>query len=113
MAEKVFQNLYRVDGALNKRGQSYTYLLVRKEGNILIGHQSVPSAADIREVKKLGGIAHQFICHSHHTLRDGEDKARDPHAELHAAFGGDAAPPRGGEEGGSAEDQMPTGAVRR
>lgn len=79
--EKVFQNLYRAGNALNRRGQSHSYLLVRKEGNILIGHQSGPTPAEIREIKKLGGIDYQFICHNHDTLREGM------HEKLHAKFG--------------------------
>ena len=75
--ERVLTNLYRI-GAPNRRGTSYTYLLVRKDGNLLIGHQSQPSKRDIGEIEKLGGIDSQWICHQHDTLTD------DVHEDLHA-----------------------------
>ena len=43
--EKLFHNLYRTGTSANKRGFSHSYLLVRKEGNLLICHQQGPSAA--------------------------------------------------------------------
>ena len=79
--ERIFANLYRCGSTPNKRGLSHSYLLVRKEGNLLVCHQSGPSAADMKEIKKLGGIDSQFICHNHDTLRNGL------HEELHAKFG--------------------------
>lgn len=79
--ERVFANLYRCGSAPNKRGMSHTYLLVRKDGNLLVCHQSGPSPADIREIKKLGGIDKQFICHNHDTMRDGL------HEKLYDTFG--------------------------
>jgi hypothetical protein len=79
--ERIFANLYRCGSTPNRRGLSHSYLLVRKEGNLLICHQTGPSAADIKEIKKLGGIDKQFLCHNHDTLRDGL------HEELHAKFG--------------------------
>ncbi|MBT4099702.1 MAG: hypothetical protein HOM68_15310 [Gemmatimonadetes bacterium] len=78
--ERVFANLYRM-GAPNRRGTSYSYLLVRKEGNLLVAHQSAPSRADIAEIKKLGGIESQWVCHQHDTLTDGA------HEDLHDRFG--------------------------
>ncbi len=79
--ERIFANLYRLGSTPNKRGMSHSYLLTRKEGNLLICHQSGPTASDIKEIKKLGGIDSQFICHSHDTLRD------DGHTHLHDQFG--------------------------
>ena len=79
--ERIFANLYRCGSTPNKRGMSHSYLLVRKEGNLLVCHQSGPGAADMKEIKKLGGIDGQFICHNHDTLRNGL------HEELHAKFG--------------------------
>jgi len=78
--ERVFANLYRI-GALNRRGTSYTYLLVRKDGNLLIAHQSPPSTNDIGEIEKLGGVDSQWICHQHDALTDGV------HEDLHTRFG--------------------------
>ena len=48
---------------------------------MLVCHQSGPNAADIKEIKKLGGIDSQWICHNHDTLRDGL------HEKLHKQFG--------------------------
>lgn len=79
--EKLFHNLYRTGTTENKRGYSHSYFLVRKEGNILIGHQQGPSAKDIKEIDKLGGIDSMWICHSHDTLRDLQ------HDKLHKKFG--------------------------
>jgi hypothetical protein len=77
--EKVFANLYRV-GAPNRRGTSHTYLLVRKEGNLLVCHQTRPSTGDIKEIKALGGIESQWICHNHDTVGDGF------HEDMHDQF---------------------------
>jgi hypothetical protein len=72
--ERVFANLYRM-GAGNKRGVSYTYLLVRKEGNILVCHQTRPSDADMEEIDGLGGIGSQWVCHNHDVVRNGFHEA--------------------------------------
>ena len=68
--ERVFANLYRI-GAPNQRGVSYTYFLVRKEGNLLVGHQSQPSAADIDEIEQLGGVDSQWISQSAKPMTGG------------------------------------------
>ena len=78
--ERVFANLYRI-GAPNRRGVSYTYLLVRKEGNLLVSHQTRPSTEDIDEIERLGGVDSQWICHHHDTITGGL------HEDLHARFG--------------------------
>jgi len=54
--ERIFANLYRV-GAENRRGTSHTYLLVRKEGNLLVCHQTRPSDEDMHA---------RFGCEFHH-----------------------------------------------
>jgi hypothetical protein len=79
--ERIFANLYRI-GAPNRRGISYTYFLVRKAGNLLVCHQSAPSAADIKQMQSLGGVDSQWICHHHDTIRDGSS-----HEKLHDRFG--------------------------
>lgn len=67
--ERVNASLFRF-GSPNRRGVSYTYLLLREEGNLLVGHQSCPSAQDIEDIDGLGGIESQWICHRHDMLRD-------------------------------------------
>jgi len=78
--ERIFANLYRI-GAPNRRGASYTYLLVRKEGNVLVCHQTRPSDEDIDKIGQLGGIDSQWVCHNHDTVGDGF------HEDMHARFG--------------------------
>ena len=79
--ERIFANLYRLGGAPDKRGTSHTYLLVRKEGNLLVCNRSGPSARDIAEIERLGGIDSQWISHHHDANRDGL------HEDLCARFG--------------------------
>lgn len=78
--ERIFANLYRI-GAPNRRGTSHTYLLVRKEGNLLVCHQTRPSDGDIKEIEQLGGIDSQWICHNHDAVKDGF------HEDMHNRFG--------------------------
>ena len=79
--ERIFANLYRFGGAPNKRGTSHTYLLVRKEGSLLVCHQSGPSAGDMDEIERLGGLDSQWVSHHHDINRDGL------HQDLHDRFG--------------------------
>lgn len=79
--ERVFANLYRIGGAQNRRGSAHSYLLVRKEGNLFVCHQSGPSPKEIAEIKRLGGIESQWICHHHDANRE------DVHEDLHKRFG--------------------------
>ena len=69
--ERIFANLYRLGSAPNKRGTSHSYLLVRKEGNLLVCHQSGPSTKDIDQIQQLGGIESQWISHNHDTYVGG------------------------------------------
>ena len=59
--EKIFRGVYRF--SVGKKGRSHTYLLVRKQGNLLICDairgSSVVDFLD--EVERLGGIARQFV----------------------------------------------------
>ena len=79
--ERIFANLYRFGGGPDKRGTSHTYLLVRKEGNLLVCHRSGPSTEEFSEIEGLGGIDSQWICHAHDTNRDGL------HEDLYSQFG--------------------------
>lgn len=78
--ERVFENLYRIS-APHSMGMSYTYLLARKQGNLLVCHGSLPSADDAAEIAELGGIDSQWICHQHDALPG------DAHKSLHRRFG--------------------------
>ena len=69
--ERVVSNLYRIGGEPDKGVQSHSYLLVRKTGNLFICHQSVPTPEDVKEIKQLGGIASQWVCHHHDANRKG------------------------------------------
>ncbi len=79
--ERIFANIYRFGGAPNKRGKSHSYLLLRKEGNLLVSHQSGPTKKEMAEIKRLGGIESQWICHHHDAYADGL------HDDLYAQFG--------------------------
>ena len=79
--ERIFANLYRLGGDPDKRGRSHSYLLLRKEGNILVCHRSGPSTSEMKEIKRLGGIDSQWIVHHHDANREGV------HEALHTLFG--------------------------
>lgn len=79
--ERIFANLYRIGGAVNHRGNAQSYLLLRKDGNLLVCHQSGPTDEEMDEIEKLGGLDSQWICHHHDTIRHGG------HERLHERFG--------------------------
>jgi len=79
--EEIFPGVYRF--SVGKRSRSYSYLLVRKQGNLLICHANRGSSVIdfLDEVDHLGGIALQFIC-------EGADAARgELHEQLYERFG--------------------------
>ena len=78
--ERIFSNLYRFS-TTNKRGLSHTYLLLRKEGNILVCHQTRPPQEHIKEIEKLGGVSSQWVCHNHDVIKEGF------HEDMHDRFG--------------------------
>ena len=78
--ERVHENLHRI-AAPHDMGSSYTYVLIRKQGNLLISHGSVPLDADIGQIETLGGIDSQWICHQHDVMPGGA------HEALHDRFG--------------------------
>ena len=82
--ERIFANLYRFsDGPRGPaKKMSYTYLLVRKQGNLLIRHWGLSSVFGYLDaIEELGGIDQQFVAH-HHDAKRG-----DLHARLHARCG--------------------------
>ncbi|NKB66185.1 MAG: hypothetical protein GKR89_03915 [Candidatus Latescibacteria bacterium] len=78
--ERLFPNLYRVSTP-NKKETSHTYLLQRQAGNLLVCHNGGPSAEDLDEIERLGGIDSQWVCHQHDVNRNGV------HEDLYARFG--------------------------
>jgi hypothetical protein len=60
--ERVFADLDRI-GSPNRRGTSYTYFLKRKAGNLLVCHQTAPSADDLDEIEAMGGLESQWVAH--------------------------------------------------
>ncbi|MBT3345178.1 MAG: hypothetical protein HN404_19430 [Gemmatimonadetes bacterium] len=79
--QKLFPGVYRF--SVGKRGRSHCYLLVRKQGNILICHANRGSSVVdfLDEVEGLGGIAQQLVC-------EGADAARGGlHEQLYERFG--------------------------
>ncbi len=79
--ERVFANLYRFSGSPIWRGVSHSYLLLRKEGNLLVCHRHLPAVEEFDEIERLGGIESQWICHHHDTNDAGL------HDKLQARFG--------------------------
>ena len=82
--ERIFTDLYRFsDGPRGpSKKMSYTYLLIREQGNLLIRHWGLSSVFDhLDEIKELGGVDRQFVAH-HHDAKRG-----DLHDRLYAEFG--------------------------
>ncbi len=83
--ERVLSNIYRFDFPHRRkdRGISHTYLLVRKQGNILVCHcKNGSSVVDYYdEIDKLGGISLQLVPHFHDAKRG------DLHQQLYDRFG--------------------------
>lgn len=83
--ERIFANLYRfsLDPFGKARTKPSSYLLVRKQGNILICHcQRGSSIVDhMDDVEALGGIDRQFVAHYHDAKRG------DLHDILYDRFG--------------------------
>lgn len=82
--ERIFPNLYSFsDGPRGPTEKmSYTYLLVRDQGNLLVRHWGLSSVFDyIHEIDNLGGIDRQLIAHDHDAKRG------DLHDQLFERFG--------------------------
>lgn len=83
--QKIFPSLYRAD--FGPRGadkqMSHSYLLVRKQGNLLICHCNRGSNIldHLDEIEALGGIDTQFVPHFHDAKRG------DLHQQLYDRFG--------------------------
>ncbi len=79
--EKILPGVYRF--SVGKRRRSYSYLLLRKQGNLLVCHANRGSSVVdfLDEVEDLGGIAWQFVC-------EGADAAGgELHEQLYDRFG--------------------------
>ena len=80
--ERILPSLIRFTGHSTKKQIGHSFLLLRDEGNVLVASQSGPrSFEEIDEVRRLGGIASQWVCYQHDVNRDGL------HEELYANFG--------------------------
>jgi hypothetical protein len=82
--EKLFANLYRFSAIANKSRniRSHSYLLLRKEGNLMICHtKSGPPAEEFDQIEALGGVSSQWVSHHHDIV------AGSFHEDLHARFG--------------------------
>jgi glyoxylase-like metal-dependent hydrolase (beta-lactamase superfamily II) len=77
--ERIFPNLYRFAG-VGGMSHTWSYLVVRKDGNLLLPGY-VPAIVDhLSEIKKLGGVKFQFLTHFH-------DAVPELHEELNKRFG--------------------------
>lgn len=82
--ERIFANLYRFSAVANKKRNimSHSYLLLRKEGNVMICHtKSGPPKEEFEAIEKLGGVGSQWVSHHHDIVKDGF------HEALNARFG--------------------------
>jgi hypothetical protein len=74
--ECIFPNLYRFTDFWSK-GRRYGYLVVRREGNLLL-HGFVSSLySHFEDIDKLGGVDLQFITHYHDLNPEFHEKAYD------------------------------------
>lgn len=79
--ERIFANLYRfVDEPFHK-GKKYSYLLLRKQGNLMLCHFKRPCSVTehFDEIERLGGVHAQFVTHNHEST--------SIHDQFHARFG--------------------------
>jgi len=84
--ERIFPKLYRFTHepypGVTKECYHYFYLLLRKQGNLFIGHCQYGSNVEkfFDEIDELGGISDQFVAH----YFDAHKKVNDA---LHVHFG--------------------------
>jgi hypothetical protein len=62
--ERIFPNLYRFTD-FGHRARSYSYLVVRKEGNLLLPGFVTSLYDHFTDIDKLGSVDLQFITHYH------------------------------------------------
>ncbi len=74
--ERIFPNLYRFTD-FRSRSRSYSYLLVRKEGNLLLPGFFTSLCDHFKDIDKMGGIDLQFITHYHDLNPEFHEKAHD------------------------------------
>ena len=77
--DRIFPNLYRLSEA-GPECRSYSYLIVRKQGNLLLPGYVDSLAEHLGEIEKLGGVDFQFITHCH-------DLNPEFHEEAYERFG--------------------------
>ena len=78
--ERIFPNLFRFTDEPYRRGRRFTYLLKRKQGNLLLTCQDGSVRDHFKDIEKLGGIDTQFINHNH-------DMGGELHEAIHKRFG--------------------------
>ena len=78
--QRIFPKLYRFIEEPHRKGRKFFYFIVRKQGNLLMGHLGSSVRDYFDDIEKLGGVHAQFITHVHEA---------DPvlHDEIHARFG--------------------------
>ena len=81
--KRILANLYRFDSKPRGKARSvgHSYLIVRKQGNLLICNKHAPVTDYINEIDELGGIDTQLIA------RYIDASPGDYHDELHMPFG--------------------------
>jgi glyoxylase-like metal-dependent hydrolase (beta-lactamase superfamily II) len=77
--KRIFPNLYRFAG-VGAMSRTWSYLVVRKDGNLLLPGYVSAITDNLDEIEKLGGVELQFLTHFH-------DVVPEIHDELHKRFG--------------------------
>jgi hypothetical protein len=62
---ELLPNLYRFTGQSPRGETLYTYLVVRPDGNLLLPCQDGGVRDHMDDIKRLGGVATQFVTHNH------------------------------------------------
>ena len=75
--ERIFSNLYRFTDEPFRKGRKYSYLLVRKQGNLLLPFKGGSVRDHFDEIEALGGVDTQFITHSHDAIKGFHEEVFD------------------------------------
>lgn len=64
--ERIFPNLYRFTDEPSHKGRIYSYLIVRKGGNLLLPCLGGGAVSDhLKDIERIGGVDTQFVTHNH------------------------------------------------
>ena len=75
--ERIFPNLYRFTDEPFRKGRKFSYLLVRKKGNLLLPFKGGAVRDHFEDIERLGGVEAQFVTHNHDVIRDFHEEVYD------------------------------------